>query len=174
MRRRTLARVKGEVRKMLEEIGAHQPPIDVNRIAKKLGIEIRREAFEDEVSGLLYRDGKRSIIAVNSLHHRNRQRFTTAHEIGHFILHKTQVHIDKGFSVVLRDPASSQAVDPEEIEANQFAAELLMPEDMVRRDAPKYLQDFGDEEGLDRLATRYGVSTQAMAFRLANLSLTSG
>lgn len=171
MKHRMISRIKQEVGRLLDANEFRHPPVDVGRIVKKLGVEFRREAFEGEVSGLLFRDGKRTIIAVNALHHRNRQRFTTAHEIGHLILHKVDIHVDKGFQMVLRDTESSRATDVSEIEANQFAAELLMPEQMIRRDAPKYLQDFENDEGLTKLANRYGVSSQAMAFRLANLDM---
>jgi Zn-dependent peptidase ImmA (M78 family) len=136
-----------------------------------LGIEIRQEPFEGEISGVLYRDGQSSIIGVNSLHHRNRQRFTIAHEIGHFLLHEFDVHVDRRYRIVLRDENSSLATDPSEIDANCFAAELLMPYDFLERDVPKYMRDFEEETGLEQLAGLYGVSRQAMAFRLANLGL---
>ena len=73
--------------------------------------------------------------------------------------------------MVLRDSASSQATDPKEIEANQFAAELLMPEHMLKQDMSEFLSDFENEAGLEKLANLYQVSTQAMAFRLANLGV---
>lgn len=171
MDRRVIAKIKQEVSRLLDASELNHPPIDVIRIVKKLGIEFRREPFDADVSGLLFRGEKRTIIGVNALHHRNRQRFTTAHEIGHYILHKFDIHVDKGFQMVLRDKKSSGATDSLEIEANQFAAELLMPERMIRCDAVKYLRDFENDEGLSEIATRYGVSAQAMAFRLANLGM---
>src|SRR3954470_4270018 len=71
----------------------------------------------------------RYIIGINSSHPETRKRFTIAHEMGHLVLHQLdQVHVDKQFLVKLRDDISSQAIDPHEIEANAFAAALLMPE----------------------------------------------
>ena len=79
------------------------------------------------------------IIGVNALHHPNRQRFTVAHECGHLILHKAQitkeVHVDKDFPMLMRDSVSAAGVNEMEIEANVFAAELLMPGSFSREGA---------------------------------------
>ena len=110
------------------------------------------------------------VIGVNSLHHINRQRFTIAHECGHLLLHKGKdVHIDKTFRVNRRDELSSKAVDPDEIEANRFAAELLMPYDMIVDDIVDYELDMEDDEELAELAKRYQVSVQALTHRVTNL-----
>ena len=77
------------------------------------------------------------IIGVNSLHHPNRQRYTIAHELGHLELHRqlitSEVHVDKGFPVLMRDPKSATGTELHEIEANQFAAELLMPRTLIEQ-----------------------------------------
>jgi Zn-dependent peptidase ImmA (M78 family) len=171
MKRHTASQIKARVRKLLQENRIRRPPVRVQLIAKNLGIHIRHEPFEGDISGVLYRDKNMTIVGVNSLHHRNRQRFTTAHEIGHLLLHEIDVHVDKVFRMVLRDSDSSQATDPKEIEANQFAAELLMPEHMLEQDVPAFLNDFENEAGLEKLANLYQVSAQAMAFRLANMGV---
>ena len=80
---------------------------------------------------MIYMDRETPIIGVNSHHHVNRRRFTVAHELGHLILHRKalagRVHVDRRFPVLMRDSAAASGLDPREIEANQFAAELLMP-----------------------------------------------
>jgi Zn-dependent peptidase ImmA (M78 family) len=164
-------RIRQEVNKLLRQCGIHEPPIKVEAIAKSLGVVVRFEPFEDDISGVLYRDESSTIIGVSSLHHSNRQRFTIAHEIGHLILHEMEVHVDKGYRVVLRDSVSSKAVDPAEIDANRFAAELLMPASILRQDVRLYLHDIEDDAELRNLARKYRVSTQAMAYRLGNLGL---
>jgi Zn-dependent peptidase ImmA (M78 family) len=166
--------IRNKAQALLKDDKLQDPPVRLEAIAKKLGIRIKHEPFEGDISGVLYRDPNGTIIGVNSLHHPNRQRFTIAHEIGHFVLHEIDIHVDKGYRVVLRDSVSSQAVDPLEIDANRFAAELLMPEKMVRRDAAECLEDVEDEAGLQALARKYRVSTQAMAYRLSNLGLLAG
>ena len=171
MKRHNVAEIRRSVDALLRKNRVRKAPVRVSAIAKSLGAEIRYEPFDDEISGVLYRDPEGVIIGVNALQHKNRQRFTIAHEIGHFLLHEFDVHVDRGYKVVLRDSASSQATDPIEIEANQFAAELLMPIRLLENDVHEYLRDFEDETGLEELAKLYRVSRQAMAFRLANLGL---
>lgn len=150
-----------------------EPRVDVRAIAGLLGIEIRENPLGD-VSGLLFREGKQVIIGVNLEHHPNRKRFTIAHEIGHHQLHShNPLYVDKGFAVRRRDQRSSEAVDIEEIEANAFAAELLMPARMLEKEPELQKVGIDQEQGIPALAKRYGVSEQAMTFRLINLKIIS-
>lgn len=165
-------RIETTVQRILEEHEIRTPPVPVDDIARKLGAHLRYAPFEGELSGMVYRQDERVVIGVNSLHHPNRQRFTIAHEIAHMLLHKgKEIHVDKAFRINLRDTVSSQAVDREEIEANTFAAELLMPRQMVIQDLKGQQIDYEDEEMLKGLAKKYRVSTQAITFRLVNLGL---
>lgn len=133
--------------KPIKEHGVERPPVPVDRIAKALGAKLRYSPFDGELAGMLIRDDDKTVIGVNSLHHPNRQRFTIAHECGHLMLHKGKdVHIDRSFRVNRRDQVSSQAIDPEEIEANRFAAELLMPHEIIMSDLVAYDIDIEDEE----------------------------
>jgi Zn-dependent peptidase ImmA (M78 family) len=163
--------IRKQAQKVLKDNRVQKPPVNLGNIAKRLGITVKYEPFEEDISGVLYRDQQGTIIGVNSFHHPNRQRFTIAHEIGHFVLHEMDVHVDKGYRMVFRNSKSSRADDPLEIAANWFAAELLMPAHMLRPEVEQFIHDFEDGEGLRNLARRYHVSTQAMAFRLANLGL---
>jgi len=108
---------------------------------------------------------------VNSRHHPNRRRFTIAHELGHFRLHRgVAIHIDEDFRVNLRDEDSSKGVSWEEVEANRFAAELLMPTGFLFQDVEKFKNI--DKQAVQNLARRYRVSSQSMEIRLANLGFT--
>ena len=109
------------------------------------------------------------MIGVNWLHHPNRQRFTIAHEIGHFVLHRGGTYIDKGTYARFRDLESGSGTKREEREANQFAAELLMPRHLVETLLQSQHLDPGDDGSLNRLAEEFEVSALAMSFRLANL-----
>jgi Zn-dependent peptidase ImmA (M78 family) len=155
------------VSELLRDNGVVRSPVPVEKIAHNLGIEVKFEAAEDDLSGALIREPKgRVVIGVNSAHHPNRQRFTIAHEIGHFILHRgMKLHVDEDFRVNLRDGS----VNDEEVDANAFAAELLMPTEFVSRDTQKL--GLIDQQGLERLARRYQVSSRAMEIRLTNLGL---
>jgi Zn-dependent peptidase ImmA (M78 family) len=149
-------------------------PVDVDRIAAESSITIRLQAFEDSVSGILVVRGDEGIIAVNQNHHRNRQRFTIAHEIGHFLIHResTSQFIDSS-PVFFRGPAAAEGTDKQEIEANQFAAELLMPEDVLTQRLGNRPMDAFDENAVRRLASLFGVSAQALTIRLTRLNLVA-
>jgi Zn-dependent peptidase ImmA (M78 family) len=72
--------------------------------------------------------------------------------------------------VRLRDDTSSQGIDEAEKEANLFAAELLMPEEFLKKDlAGRSTLDLYDEDYIPQLAENYGVSVQALMFRLQYL-----
>lgn len=167
--------IRSKVNELLRNNRISQAPINVEQIATSLGITISKAPTEDDISGFLLRspDGS-AILGVNALHHMNRQRFTIAHEIGHFELHKhDQVHVDRSV-VKLRNQISSKGEDHEEIEANRFAAELLMPEDLLIRDLLEFAEmDLNDERRMQQLAKKFQVSVQAMTNRLVSLGFLS-
>lgn len=119
---------------------------------------------------MVYRhEGGGAIIGVNSLHSANRQRFTIAHELGHLVLHGDELHIDEGFPFAFRDEISSLAVDPAEIEANQFAAELLVPEAWLAAEIRGQHLDIESDDVIEALAKKFGVSVLSMTHRLSSL-----
>lgn len=148
-------------------------PVDVFAIAEKLSLKVQEQKANDDLSGFLYRNPKENtaLIGVNRSHSSERQRFTVAHEVGHFLLHSDErVHVDRGFEIKRRDNKSKEGTDTEEVEANLFAAELLMPADFLIRDLSKMESiDLSNESALKGLAKKYQVSSQALAFRLAYL-----
>jgi Zn-dependent peptidase ImmA (M78 family) len=166
----------GEAEALLVELGQTQPPVAVEAIAKHLGAQIVLEDLGEDVSGVLLRNDQRTLIGVNRSHHRRRQRFTIAHELGHLRLHPGRPYlVDSTVRLNWRDDLSSLASDREEIAANAFAAALLMPEFMVRaavKDlAPARITD--EVQILDLLARRFDVSTEAISYRLINLGIRS-
>jgi Zn-dependent peptidase ImmA (M78 family) len=150
-------------------------PVPVDELAKRLNAEIRREPLDGALSGLLYRapDDGHAIIGVNATHAEVRQRFTIAHEIAHLTLHSEALFVD---GLVRRDHVSSVGIDPEEVEANAFAAELLMPRDSVVREVDSRVPEGGSispAKLIRQLADVFEVSEQAMQFRLMNLGITT-
>jgi len=161
---------------ILTQYGVSGPPVDVERIASNVGAEVAYERLEPEISGILVSAPDGHVrIGVNNQHHRNRQRFTIAHEIGHHLLHSKQptLFVD-GQMVYFRDGIASTASDPREIQANAFAAALLMPERVLRDDLRDEGVDALDEVAVRTLAERYQVSQQALTLRLLNLGLIAG
>lgn len=166
--------VRAAAEKLLERVGCETAPVPVVQIARLLGVAVQHSPVDDDdLSGFLYHNRKNStfMIGVNDSHHPNRQRFTIAHELGHLVLHDMDdIHVDRGFSVRLRSGASGEGRNIEEKEANLFAAELLMPRRFLEEDiAAIDAVDLVEEDVIAKLARRYGVSTQAMTFRLGYL-----
>jgi Zn-dependent peptidase ImmA (M78 family) len=143
--------------------GGYGFPVDPVRIARDLGINVVDADLDPDVAGALVKEpGRDPVILVNASDSRNRKRFTVAHEVGHFVRRASQ---PEQFSYIdRRSTLSSLGADPDEIYANAFAANLLMPEDEVRR-------LHGDGVSDLELGLRFGVSAEAMNYRLKNLNL---
>jgi Zn-dependent peptidase ImmA (M78 family) len=169
-------RAEARARELLESSGQTNPPIDVEALAASVGAQVHEQHFERGLSGVLIRENGRSVIGVSAVDAPVRRRFTIAHEIGHLLLHPGRALImDPAVRVNRRDEVSSLATDSEEIEANQFAAAVLMPEVLVREAVNQVLtvkQDLRVELLVEDLASRvFNVSAQAMGYRLVNLGL---
>lgn len=145
-------------------------PVDVHQIALDLGLTVIERDLEDQVSGMLVIKKGRGTIAINENQHLNRQRFSIAHEIGHYLLHRDdgQVFID-ATPVFFRDTASAEGRSLQEIAANRFAAELLMPEQNMREILHNQPIDVFDDTAIRRIANQFGVSSQALTIRLTRL-----
>jgi len=167
--------IEQQAAKLLEENSVRRAPVPVEAIARAVGLDVRYAPTTDDVSGALIRNGKSAVIAVNSAQHENRQRFTIAHEIGHFILHKrTDQHFDEDFRIDYRNAVSSEATQRSEIEANGFAAALLMPVKFLQNDLLRVeLGESDADQEIQTLAVRYKVSSRAMELRLLNLGFIS-
>jgi Zn-dependent peptidase ImmA (M78 family) len=137
-------------------------PVDPFYIAMGLGIWVYVAVLDEGVSGMLVkRPGIDPVIYLNRLDSQNRQRFTCAHELGHYI--KRADGDDEEWEYVdARGPTASKGSDPEEIYANQFAAALLMPREAIARLVKQGLT-------ASEMAYRFGVSLEAMNWRLTNL-----
>jgi Zn-dependent peptidase ImmA (M78 family) len=171
MRNRYAKAIDHQTTQLLRKLDSLSAPVDVEAVAHKLGAEVVYGDLEDDMSGFLLREKKVITIAVNKLHHPNRQRFTIAHECGHLHLHADQgdrLWVDKAYTTVFfRDATSSTGDKLAEIQANQFAAGLLMPEVLLEEHFTQELSDID----IFRLALRFQVSEQAMTLRLVSLGL---
>jgi Zn-dependent peptidase ImmA (M78 family) len=167
------------VEELLDEHGIKEPPVDVEKISESYGLSVVRKDVES-ISGFIIRSDGKAVIGVNSNNAPARQRFTIAHELGHYLIHPPStddVHVDSGFEVRFRDELSSQGTDKSEQEANFFAAELLMPQKFLEADLRNAGKidlvngEFLVEGFLENLAQRYNVSSQSLLFRLTNLGV---
>ena len=122
-------------------------------------IEIKYEVMDASKSGSLsYINGK-WVMSINSNHNIKRQRFTMAHELGHYMLHK-----GKNTEFVDTTFFRSSDMDSMEYHANEFASRLLMPEEIVRK-----LIDEDKIKNIGELALKFEVSSAAMKYRVISL-----
>lgn len=144
-------------RELLEASEQNMPPIDPQEVARLLNLKVEFFPFSDEISGLLKKE--MGVIGVNENQHPRRQRFTLAHEIGHYVLGHNLIS-EKDFV----DDTSTDSSSRIEREANYFASTLLMPSDLVKKAAKENF----DVKGL---AKKFEVSEQAMTIRILELGL---
>lgn len=142
-------------------------PVDVELLAKSLGIDVVYSNLDDETSGMIEKtNNNRYRIVVNSNHPLTRQRFTIAHELGHYFYHRHLIGDGVSDDRVYRSSASGAYANTaigrkEESQANQFAATILMPMDPIRR-----LQSELRLNNPAEMAKRIGVSEQAYCIRM--------
>ena len=137
-------------------------PVDPIAIAEKAGIKVLTAVLEPNVSGMLFmKPGSDPEIYLSQSDSYNRQRFTCAHELGHWNKRVTEGQ-ESAHVVDYRGPLSTTGGDPQERYANGFAAALLMP-------APEVLRLKRHGYGPIAMADKLRVSPEAASFRIANL-----
>ena len=168
----TVEDIASSATKVLHDTQLFRLPVDVDCLAERLGIKVHYEDLEDDYSGLLViRDGQ-ALAYINSKHHPNRQRFSLAHEIGHFVLHesrrtdKENAYVDKSMRLYQR---SDRGYSRMEWQANVFAAQVLMPSTLLRSKIFDEGYDLEDEHDVARLAVVLKVSEQALSIRLTQM-----
>jgi len=159
-----------KAKKLLQQSEALALPVNLNRVVECLGLSLNEKPLENEYSGFLA--VKEKAIVVNLNHPSVRRRFTIAHEIGHYQLHRKSedipVFIDR--AVYHRKESVAGVDHVMEMQANAYAAGLLMPEALL----DEYLEDHPTLDlekpaDIKTLAEEFEVSRPAMEFRLINL-----
>ena len=140
-------------------------PTALDKILIAENIEVKEKDFSEieekvkiPISGILYIENGNKLIFVNIRDNKRRQVFTIAHELGHYYLHYNER--DNVFISYRGDN------NPIEVEANKFAAELLLPSDKVRKE-----YDLMSFPTASRLADKFTVSEQAMSIKLEQMEL---
>lgn len=135
--------------------------LDVEKLVQFIpDVKLEYTDMDSTLSGSLSKQDNIWLIRINKVHSRARQRFSIAHELGHFVYHKDD---EKEFvdTTFFRGLTS----DNLEYTANKFASELLMPEEQVRQ-----LIDKENVRSVADLASRFGVSSAAMLYRVKELN----
>ncbi|HEV7702163.1 MAG TPA: ImmA/IrrE family metallo-endopeptidase [Candidatus Paceibacterota bacterium] len=143
---------------ILDSYNITEPVVDVTKIAKDKGIEIKEISMPtgyNEVAGFYDKDQK--TIYIEASDKPSRKLFTIAHELGHIFLEHTN------YGVLFRIPKKDANYIKEEKEANSFAANLLMPVNMVFDYMEKYNLSHSDYK---KMSDIFGVPIVAMKMRL--------
>ena len=139
-------------------------PVKVGELASELGLLVVRAPLQPKISGLIQPSAEAPSgyeIRVNKYETAERQRFTVAHEISHYLLHRDDIGNGVVDSIMYRSALTSR----KEVEANQFAAEIVMPNAMVAREVSRF--GGGHAPGAaEELAAIFRVSVPAMKVRL--------
>ena len=150
---------------------ADRAPVDLQAIFDDFGIDYSERSIRTGESGWIERNGDNYSVVVDALDSEQRRRFTAAHELAHYILHRDLM--DHGSRMMrhtdrLYDDDNRNENSPfkpfHEVQANKMAAQILMPAKLIRD---------RHETGLttDQLAHEFRVSRRAMEIRLSSLGL---
>lgn len=159
---REFHRIPASKREIVERHLASKP-VPLGTMARDLGIEVKVSSLQPGRSGLIERTENGYRIKINRFETRERQRFTLAHEIAHYLLH--QDLIDQSGEIVDNVLYRSGQSEQVEFEANRLAADLTMPDEPIQSDL-KRLQVPITEDVIDHLAREWQVSKAAMEIKL--------
>ncbi|MBL8017143.1 MAG: ImmA/IrrE family metallo-endopeptidase [Ignavibacteria bacterium] len=146
------------------DLGQDQPPINVYLLVEKLGVIITPTYFEKVAAVVYHADEKQNKpprILVNSNQPLDRQRFSISHEVAHLFLHNKDKEVHPHFF--------KRQSEQKEIDADAFAAELLMPGELVKQSINNLKEKQSVEDAVFLLSYLYQVSFLAMTMRLYNL-----
>ena len=156
-----------KVTQILRENYFDTPPVDIRKLLDNYGIVIHEKAFplkHASISGfVVFADSDKTtpVFVINRADTDDRKKFTLAHEFGHWILHREELSNDPSLSVLYKSPLGSETTDPIEVEANQFAAQLLVPDAMLHEEH----QTTSEHKKRD-LAELFMVGEDIIGFRL--------
>lgn len=177
-------KTKNQNRDIIEEL-VNSVPVNIEALIRSAGIELNKNASQDEIRQGVNRNnigeirnenGVYKILVLGSDHY-YRKRFTMAHELGHFVLHREK--IDKAGTISDSENFSAnfsenKITQEEERDASDYAAKILMPEDKIREIFKETRPNKKDEnETIDEMSKMFQVSPKAMKLRLYLLELIS-
>ena len=151
-------KLSDEQNKKIEQFQESLPakPVDIVGLAKSFGLKIWKIDFPATISGVIRKEEEGYAIYANSNEPETRRRFTYAHELAHYLLHRDKIGDGIKENVLFRSNLANQL----EIEANKIAADILVPMEMLNKlaETRKY--------GVRELANVFAVSRSAILIRL--------
>jgi len=157
---RTWNKLAPRVRSTIERFQA-KPPVDLRGLARELGLPVKAATLPPKISGEIRPGDEGYVIRVSRHDSHGRQRFTVAHEIAHFLLHRDLI----GDGITDDALYRSNQTDSVEAEANRLAADILMPADLLN-DAHQTIDRLGADDPIAALASVFEVSPTAMKIRV--------
>ncbi|MCG7563657.1 ImmA/IrrE family metallo-endopeptidase [Pseudoalteromonas sp. McH1-42] len=136
-------------------------PIKIGKIAKELGITVKRATLQAGISGEIKELDGQVTTRINRHDVKERQRFTLAHEIAHFLIHRDLIGDGIVDDILYRSVLSDEL----EQQANRLGADILMPWNLVK-ERLKLLEGKRIETKIETLAKEFEVSITAMQIRL--------
>lgn len=139
-------------------------PVKVGAIAKSFGIEVKKATLAAGISGEIKEVGGACTIRINRHDVKARQRFTLAHEIAHFLLHRDKIGDGITDDILYRSKLSDEL----EAEANRLAADIVMPWSLIQASLVSY-KGLNTEQKIEQLAEVTEISTTAIKIRLGKI-----
>lgn len=146
------------VKKIYDECGIADPlELPIETIINSKNIIIKEEEIDGSDGRILMKDNSAIITLNSAIDFPPKKRFVLAHELGHFELHR---HIKRGFNDndETLNHSSQQYFSEEEVEANEFAAEFLMPAELFSKECKGRIFN---HKVIEYLASRFQVSKTA-------------
>ncbi len=149
-------------------IADHQDvaPVRLSELARAFGVPVKAATLAPGISGEIRPGGNGFVIRINRHDPTKRQRFSVAHELAHFFLHADQIGTGISDDVLYRSSLS----DRREAQANRLAADILMPDDLVRQQV-EAAHEKGVGDLVRSLAEESAVSEAAMRIKLDQLGV---
>lgn len=163
--------------------GEVRVPIDVDAIAEFLRVRVEEDPSleQNDIIGQIGFVGDHPVVSINPMQnsYEPRRRFTLAHELGHFCLHADKIQL--GFKDSKKKMSRSLSYwDAKESEANTFAAQLLMPKELLLKHGQEIIDNYKKKNNvssmplpafLQVISAKFSVSNKAMEYRLKNLGI---
>ncbi|MCZ7891044.1 ImmA/IrrE family metallo-endopeptidase [Agrobacterium salinitolerans] len=168
MTSKELSKVSERHRAILEKY-LTEFPIKLGQLARELGVSIKISSMRSGVSGQIAREEDGYVVRVNRNEARERQRFTIAHELAHFLLHRQIIDTSPNG---ITDNVLYRSGEPEKIEyeANRLAADIVMPISLIEEELRTRFGGSITEATIESLAARFEVSKAAMEIRLSTFA----
>ncbi len=163
-----------------------QIPVNIVEKIKEQNIELNELCYDlhDDVLGEIKKENGKYKINIQGYDFNYRRRFTMAHELGHYILHKDLLDdegLDDGLSYETMYRKNAKISSNQETQANKYAIDMLVPKELIMsivkeldkiKEIPRIIDENGKANNLnliEYLSSRFEVSKIALGFRLNQL-----